>query len=226
MSLPPGIQPCSCDVECPMRGVDMRNALERIAAVIPYFPFKGIERFYDIGGFLFRPEVFQLVIDIMVCHFRRANVDVFAGIDARGFVLGPPVALALRKPFIMIRKQGKLPNSVTGQSYTKEYAGVDALSIPRGMVAPNSRVVLIDDLVATGGTLCAAIDLVQQQNAIVVSCACVVELKALNAREKFDGLGYQNVSVWALLDESMLRLDGLKDESIDTTGYVDDGLPH
>ena len=73
--------------------------------MVPYFPFKGIPRFYDIGGFLARPEVFQRIVDIFVARYAGLEIDSVAGMDARGFVLGPPIALALKKPFIMIRKK-------------------------------------------------------------------------------------------------------------------------
>ena len=199
---------------------------QRIASVTPYFPFKGIPRFYDIGGFLKDPEAFQLAIDVFVERYRDADIDAIAGFDARGFVLGPPIALALKKPFVMLRKKGKMPNAITGAQYTKEYAGSDALSIPRGSVGKGDRVLLIDDLVATGGTLVAGIELVKQLGATPVEAACVVELKFLDARKKFADSGHSDVPIWALMDEEILTLDGLKEESIPTDGYVDDGEAH
>lgn len=101
------------------------------------------------------PEVFQLCIDVFVKRYAAMDVDAIAGLDARGFVLGPPIALALKKPFIMIRKKGKLPNAVTGQEYRKEYEGANAnggdeLCISRTAIKPGARVLVIDDLVATG----------------------------------------------------------------------------
>lgn len=80
-------------------------------------------RFYDISGMVHNPEIFQLCIDIFVQRYASLDVDLIAGLDARGFVLGPPIALALKKPFVMIRKKGKLPNAVTGSEYFKEYEG-------------------------------------------------------------------------------------------------------
>ena len=128
----------------------------KIASTIAYYPFHGIERFYDISGMLSSPEAFQLCIDIFVERYSDSSslrsVDVIAGLDARGFilgntsycsllpflplsfpllpsnplysVLGPPIALALKKPFVMIRKKGKLPNAITGAEYFKEYQGL------------------------------------------------------------------------------------------------------
>ena len=199
---------------------------ERIASVTPYFPFKGIERFYDIGGFLKDPEAFQLAIDVFVERYRGLNIDSICGFDARGLVLGPPIALALGKPFFMLRKKGKMPNSISGTEYSKEYAGNDILTIPRGSVNEGDRVLLVDDLVATGGTLCAGIELVKKLGGVCVECASVVEIKFLNARKKLDDSGHAEVPIWALMDETILTLDGLKDEKIDTANYVDDGEAH
>ena len=91
----------------------------RIAAVIPYYPFKGIDRFYDISGLLMEPSLFRRTTDILVDRYRGQKIDKIGGFDARGFVLGPPLALALDIPFFMFRKKGKLPNAVTGASYSK-----------------------------------------------------------------------------------------------------------
>ncbi len=147
-----------------------------------------------------------------------------------------------------------MPNSIKGDTYTKEYKGEDALTIPRGAVKPGMRIILIDDLVATGGTLCAAyvpvnrccvgrcdicltptpraphsfsrMSLVKHCGGVVLECACVVELKFLNARANFTARGHGDIPTWALVDESMLTLDGLKDPRIDSTNYTDDGAPH
>jgi adenine phosphoribosyltransferase len=199
---------------------------QRIASVTPYFPFKGIPRFYDIGGVLKDPEAFQLAIDVFVERYRDQNIDSIVGFDARGFVLGPPIALALKKPFVMLRKKGKMPNAITGSEYSKEYAGNDSLSIPRGSINKGDRVLLIDDLVATGGTLVAGIELVKGMGGVPVEAACVVELKFLDARKKFKDNNHDDVPIWALMDEEILTLDGLADPSIPSEGYVDDGDSH
>lgn len=112
-------------------------------------------RFYDISGMTQNPEMFQLCVDIFVRRYSSMNIDAIAGLDARGFVLGTPIALALKKPFVMVRKSGKLPNSVTGSQYYKEYKGANAsggdeLCISRTAIKPGDRVLVIDDLVATG----------------------------------------------------------------------------
>jgi len=162
----------------------------------------------------------------MVERYRGLAIDSICGLDARGFVLGPPIALALKKPFFMLRKKGKMPNAVTGAKYAKEYAGDDALQIPRGAVRAGDRVLVVDDLVATGGTLLAALDLVTAMGGVVPECACVVEIKVLNARAAFEKRGYGAVPVWALMSEAILTRDGLADASTPTDGYVDDGEAH
>ncbi|CAM9300905.1 unnamed protein product [Phaeothamnion confervicola] len=182
----------------------------RIASVIPYCAFKGIDRFYDIGGMTADPEAFALAVDIFVQRYAAMDITCIGGFDARGFILGPPVALRLGKPFFMLRKPGKMPNAVTGNAYTKEYVGdgedgQDALGLPRGAVKDGDRVLLIDDLVATGGTLVAGVELVKLLGGTVVECACMIELKAL------DGVGrlraaHPDVRVWSLISEEILTL--------------------
>jgi adenine phosphoribosyltransferase len=118
------------------------------------------------------PEAFQLCVDIFVQRYAGMEVDAIAGLDARGFVLGPPIALALRKPFIMIRKKGKMPNAISGAEYRKEYkgensSGGDELCISRTAIRPGQRILVIDDLVATGGTLIAACDLIKDIGGVV-----------------------------------------------------------
>mmetsp|Transcript_8785 Transcript_8785/g.7852 ORF Transcript_8785/g.7852 Transcript_8785/m.7852 type:complete len:198 (-) Transcript_8785:18-611(-) len=185
---------------------------KQIAAVIPYYPFHGIDRFYDISGMTHNPEAFQLCINIFIKRYTSLNVDAIAGLDARGFVLGPPIALALKKPFIMIRKKGKLPNSVSGAEYRKEYdgdndRGGDELCISRTAVKPGDRILVIDDLVATGGTLVAACDLLSAVGAQIVECACMVELKALGGYSRLQSK-HPGVNVWGLISEDILTLKG------------------
>jgi len=195
-----------------------------IASVTPYYPFKGIDRFYDIGGFLKHPAVFQKAVDAIVERYRGQQIDSIGAFDARGFILAPPVALALNLPLFMLRKKGKMPNAVSGSQYTKEYAskeGDDVLCIQRGAVEKGDRVLLIDDLVATGGTLLAGIELVKGFGGNVVECACVVELTQLNARARFVKEGHGDIPIWGLISEKVLNLKGEL-----PAGYVDDGEGH
>ncbi|KAL1529736.1 hypothetical protein AB1Y20_000672 [Prymnesium parvum] len=216
---------------------------QRIAAVIPFYQYKGIPRFYDITGFLQRPDVFQQVIDVFAARY-RGKIDSIGGFDARGFVLGPPIALALKVPFFMLRKPGKMPNSISSAAYQVEYGKRGGMCIPRGhpldasdplnkstVVKANDRVLLVDDLVATGGTLSSGIELVRNLGATVVECACVVELKmfvdppaesGLPSRKKtWEEKGIADVPVWGLVSEDILTMAGEVPE-----GYVDDGEEH
>jgi len=184
----------------------------RIASVIPYYPYHGVDKFYDITGMLKDPVAFQLCIDVFVKRYTDLNIDCIAGLDARGFILGPPIALALKKPFIMIRKQGKLPNAITGSEYHKEYAGAnktggDELCMSKTAIIPGQRVMVIDDLVATGGTLIAACDLLKSAGATIVECACVVELKFLGGYQKLQ-INHPTTAVWSLISEDVLTLEG------------------
>ena len=187
----------------------------QIASVIPYYPFHGVPRFYDISGMLSDPAAFQLCIDVFVKRYKDLNVDCIAGLDARGFVLGPPIALALKKPFVMVRKVGKLPNALTGAEYFKEYEGAqvgggDQLCISKKAVQPGNRVLVIDDLVATGGTLIASCDILKQAGAVIVECACIVELKMLGGYAKLQ-TKHPEVKVWGLISEDILQLEGKAD---------------
>lgn len=203
----------------------------QIAQYLPYFPFKGIPRFYDIGGFLEKPEVFQQIVDIFVERYNEIGIDSVAGLDARGFILGPPIALALKKPFIMMRKQGKMPNAISSDAYDTEYGKRTGLTVQKDKVKKGDRVLIIDDLVATGGTLSSAINLVHMLGGEVVECACVVELKmfidpseesGLPSRTKlFKSSNINHVPVWGLISEDVLTNEATLPE-----GYVDDGEEH
>eukprot|EP00592_Proboscia_alata_P008898 CAMPEP_0194352404 /NCGR_PEP_ID=MMETSP0174-20130528/805_1 /TAXON_ID=216777 /ORGANISM="Proboscia alata, Strain PI-D3" /LENGTH=220 /DNA_ID=CAMNT_0039120435 /DNA_START=92 /DNA_END=754 /DNA_ORIENTATION=+ len=202
-----------------------------IAQTMPYYPFKGIPRFYDIGGFLAKPDVFQQIVDIFAARYKEIGIDAVAGLDARGFVLGPPIALALKKPFFMMRKKGKMPNTVESPPYQTEYGPRSGMCIQKDAIKKGDRVLVIDDLVATGGTLSASIQLVQMLGGIVVECACVVELKmfidppsdsGLPSRTKlFTDLDILDVPVWGLISEDVLTNEAVLQED-----YKDDGEEH
>ena len=202
-----------------------------IAKVIPYFPFKGIPRFYDIGGFLNKPAVFARIVEIFAARYADIGIDAVAGLDARGFVLGPPIALALKKPFLMIRKKGKMPNCIESSSYKCEYGQRSGMCLQKDAVKPGDRVLIIDDLVATGGTLSAGIECVKMLGGVVVECACVVELKMFidppadsgmpNRTKLFESSDMGDVPVWGLISEDILTVEAALPE-----GYTDDGEEH
>jgi len=189
-----------------------------LAAVIPYFPYKKIDRFYDVQGILNHPELFQKACNAMADKYRAMGITKVAGFEARGFLF-TPVALSLGVPFVMLRKSGKMPNTISSAPYTKEYDGVDVMCIQRGAVVEGDKVLLIDDLIATGGTLCSGIELVKAMGAAVIECGCLVELKPLNGRDKCIKAGA--AGVWGMLDESILNLAGAM-----PADYVDDGAAH
>ena len=129
------------------------------------------------------------------------------------------MAVRLGVPFVMLRKSGKMPNMIYSKPYTKEYEGNDQLGIPRGHIVEGDKVLLIDDLIATGGTLSAGIELIQKVGAEATSCACMVELKMLGGAAKAKAAGAKDV--WAFMSEDILLNEATLPE-----GYVDDGAAH
>lgn len=151
---------------------------------IPDFPKKGI-LFRDITPLLKDPEAFRYVIDIFSSMF-KGEVDVVAGIEARGFIIASPVAYKLGLPFVPLRKPGKLPWRKVRAEYWKEY-GLDGLEVHADAVGRGQRVVIIDDLLATGGTSKAAIELIERLGGMVKALAFIIELRDLGGREKLKG---------------------------------------
>ncbi|KAM0869791.1 hypothetical protein ACQ4PT_040436 [Festuca glaucescens] len=153
--------------------------------VVPHFPKPGI-MFNDITALLLRPGVFKDAVDLFVERYRDMGIAAVAGIEARGFIFGPAIALAIGAKFIPLRKPGKLPGEVISESYVLEY-GTDCLEMHLGAIQPGERVVVVDDLVATGGTLSAAIKLIERAGADVVECACLIGLPKFKDFYKLDG---------------------------------------
>ncbi|KAL5183828.1 Adenine phosphoribosyltransferase 4 [Glycine soja] len=171
--------------------------------VVPNFPKPGI-MFQDITTLLLDPKAFKDTIDLFVERYKGKNISVVAGIEARGFIFGSPIALAIGAKFVPLRKPKKLPGKVISQEYILEY-GRDCLEMHVGAVEPGERALVVDDLIATGGTLCAAMDLLGKLNpflisyyitichcservgAEVVECGCVIELPELKGRERLNG---------------------------------------
>ncbi|KAK2426100.1 Adenine phosphoribosyltransferase 3 [Trifolium repens] len=153
--------------------------------VVPNFPKSGI-MFQDITTLLLDPKAFKDTIDLFVERYKGKNISVVAGIEARGFIFGPPIALAIGAKFVPLRKPKKLPGKVISQEYILEY-GRDCLEMHVGAVEAGERAIVVDDLIATGGTLGAAMDLLERVGADVVECACVIELPELKGRERLNG---------------------------------------
>ncbi|KAH9777339.1 Adenine phosphoribosyltransferase [Citrus sinensis] len=153
------------------------NGIKDQIRVVPNFPKPGI-MFQDITTLLLKPKEFKDTIDMFVERYKGKNISVVAGIEARGFIFGPPIALAIGAKFVPLRKPKKLPGKVISEEYILEY-GRDCLEMHVGAVESAERALVVDDLIATGGTLCAAINLLERVGAEVVECACVIELPDL-----------------------------------------------
>ncbi|KAJ7958246.1 putative Adenine phosphoribosyltransferase [Quillaja saponaria] len=164
-------------------GQDPRIArISSAIRVIPNFPKPGI-LFQDITTLLLDTRAFRDTIDLFVERYRGRDISVVAGIEARGFIFGPPIALAIGAKFVPLRKPKKLPGEVISEEYSLEY-GTDKIEMHVGAVQEGERALVIDDLIATGGTLCAAIKLLERVGADVLECACLIELAELKGRER------------------------------------------
>ena len=149
---------------------------------IPDFPKPGI-LFYDISTLLAHPKAWHATIEQMAAAVKKHQPDVLAGIESRGFLLAAPLALALGTGFVMLRKQGKLPGITVRHTYALEY-GTDTIEVQADAIEKGKRVVLVDDLLATGGTMAAAITLLEQVGAVVPAAACIIELTFLEGRRR------------------------------------------
>jgi adenine phosphoribosyltransferase len=149
---------------------------------IPDFPKPGI-LFYDISTLLAHAKAWHATIEQMAEVVRGYKPDIVAGIESRGFLLAAPLALALGTGFVMLRKQGKLPGITVRHTYALEY-GTDTIEIQADAVSKGTRVVLVDDLLATGGTMAAAVTLLEQVGAVVPAAACIIELAFLEGRKR------------------------------------------
>jgi adenine phosphoribosyltransferase len=162
--------------------------LDRVKALIrdvPDFPQEGIV-FKDITPLLADPIAFSTVIDLIVVHFGRGNVDKVVGIEARGFIIASPVAYHFGAGFVPVRKKDKLPWNTEAAEYELEY-GKATLEIHQDAVTPGERVLVVDDVLATGGTARATAQLVERIGGKVVGIACLIELGFLNGRDKLQG---------------------------------------
>lgn len=162
---------------------DLERRIKEIIDDIPDFPEEGI-LFRDITPLLHDSGMFRAVVDFFADRYAARGIDHIAAIESRGFIFGAALAHALGDSMSLIRKPGKLPRETHRVEYELEY-GTDTLEIHTDAVAPDSDVVIIDDLLATGGTCRAAIDLVEKCGANVVECAFLLELADLKGREKF-----------------------------------------
>src|SRR5580692_3806731 len=158
-----------------------------VIRTIPDYPKKGI-MFRDITTLLGHPRAFRAAIDALVQPYAGVRIDKVAGIEARGFILGGAVAHQLSVGFVPVRKKGKLPHTVIGEDYDLEY-GTDRVEIHADAVKPGETAIIVDDLIATGGTCFAAIKLLERGGAKVVGCAFVIDLPELGGADKIRALG-------------------------------------
>ncbi|MGM8212969.1 adenine phosphoribosyltransferase [Virgibacillus sp. W0430] len=150
--------------------------------IVQNWPKEGIQ-FKDITPLMNNGQAYKQAIDEIIDYAKQKEVDIIVGPEARGFIIGCPVAYALETGFVPVRKEGKLPREVIKVDYGLEY-GENVLTIHKDAVKPGQRVLITDDLLATGGTIEATINLVEQLGGVVAGCAFLIELSYLNGMEK------------------------------------------
>jgi adenine phosphoribosyltransferase len=163
--------------------------IKTLIRTVPDFPRRGIQ-FRDITTLLKNAEGFAFVIDQLAAAVGDRPIDKIAGIESRGFVIAAALAYRLHVGFVPIRKKGKLPAENFGQDYELEY-GADRLELHRDAVTGGERVLLVDDLIATGGTAAAALELIARAGGAVVACAFVIDLPDLGGRKRLAQLGHR-----------------------------------
>jgi adenine phosphoribosyltransferase len=161
--------------------------LRSLVRSIPDYPKKGIV-FRDITTLLGDARGFRAAIEALAGPYQKKGIDAVAGIEARGFILGGAVADRLGTGFVPIRKKGKLPWKTIGQEYTLEY-GVDAIEIHEDAIRPGERILLIDDLIATGGTALAAANLIRKSAGVLVGAAFIIDLPELGGAARLEQAG-------------------------------------
>ena len=166
----------------PLLGFADSSWISEHIQVIPDFPKPGIQ-FQWIGPLLRNPDAFDRAVHEFAARYRDQQVDAVLGLEARGFIFGAALAQRLGVSFVPVRKAGKLPVPSYKACYEKEY-GPDCLELEIGALAPGAHVVIVDDLIATGGTALAACELASKSGAHVLEVACLIELPFLKAREK------------------------------------------
>ena len=167
------------------------HEVEKYIRSIKDFPKEGII-FRDITTVIQDPKGLKLVVDAMVDKVKNLDFDVVVGLEARGFIFGMPIAYLLGKSFVLVRKKGKLPCETISESYDLEY-GKAEIEIHTDSIKPGQKVVLVDDLIATGGTIEAAIKLIERLGGEVVDCLFLVELAGLKGRERLSNYNVDSV---------------------------------
>ena len=175
-----------------MTGLELKKALEETIENIPDFPKKGIQ-FKDITPIFLDPKLYEAVIEELA-QFSKGKIDAVCGIESRGYLFGIAIAVKLEVPFILIRKKGKLPPPFVSEKYDLEY-GSSEIEMREGQLKPGMRVLIHDDLQATGGTTQAAGRLVEKQEATVTQFSFLIKLKGLGAEEKLESFQAKHYSI-------------------------------
>ena len=167
--------------------------IKSLIRTIPDYPKQGVQ-FRDITTLLQDPKGMQLAVERLAEPFRGLGIDKVAGIEARGFILGGAVAVALGAGFVLVRKKGKLPWDTIGADYDLEY-GSDGVEIHTDTIRSGECVLVVDDLVATGGTAEATIRIVERVGGMVAGCAVVIDLPDLGGRRRIEAAGHRVISL-------------------------------
>ena len=173
----------------------MTRTVKDFIRTIPDFPHEGI-MFRDVTTLFADPQGFRMAVDQLVAPFAGQRVDKVVGLEARGFILGGAVAHQLSTGFVPVRKAGKLPGRVIGQDYTLEYGEARA-ELHDDAIQPGERVLVVDDLLATGGTAEAGIKLIERLGGEIAGCAFVIDLPELGGRDRLEKLGMSLVTLCA-----------------------------
>ncbi|MEM7496884.1 MAG: adenine phosphoribosyltransferase [Pseudomonadota bacterium] len=172
-----------------------KQDLAKHIRTIPDFPVPGVQ-YRDVTTLFAHPPAFQSAVDALIAAYEGREVDAIAGMDARGFIIGGAMAYRMGLPFVPIRKKGKLPHRTIAEAYSLEY-GEAIVEIHQDAVEPGERVLLVDDLLATGGTAMAGVKLLRRLEAEVVAAAFLVNLPDLGGEKRLQDLGVDVLSLCA-----------------------------
>ena len=171
--------------------MEIKEEIVKVIRDIPDFPVKGVI-FKDITPLLSDINLYNRIIDTIANQYKDKNITKVAGLESRGFIFGISLAQKLNVPFVPIRKKGKLPYKTVSTTYDLEY-GSATIEMHIDAINEKDNVLIVDDLLATGGTACAAIDLVKKLKGNVIACAFVIELTFLNGKEKLKDTEYSSI---------------------------------
>jgi adenine phosphoribosyltransferase len=163
--------------------------IKSLIRTVPHYPSQGV-MFRDITTLLKDPVGFRLTINELVRRYHGKRIDKVAGIESRGFIIGAPLAFELGAGFVPVRKKGKLPAQTLGQDYELEY-GVDRVEMHVDAISSGEHILLVDDLIATGGTAQAACKLIEGAGGLIVECCFVIDLPDLGGRQRLEDEGYE-----------------------------------